>query len=153
MVKRSNHPRHFFTKEEKQKISDAISEAEKGNTGDIVVFLGRRSRGGVLERAKKVFERYRLHYHRQRNVIFIYIALADHAFAILGDEGIHRHAGGAFWQELAGIMESHFRRHEFLEGLEHVIREAGAKLRQHFPAPAPCGELPKQGPKPDQVLE
>ncbi len=133
MVKRQEHPHYFFDKDEKEKITEAIREAEKNTTGKILIHLARRSRGDVMATAKKIFERHRLHRQKHRNSILIYVALADHAFAILGDDGIHRHLGEDFWKKLAESMQSYFSRHEFLKGLKYVIHKAGEKLKKHFP--------------------
>ena len=132
MVERKVHPHYFFNWEEKQKIIEAIQAAEKNTSGEISVFLDRKVRGHVMERAKKIFQRQRMHRRKHRNAVLIYLSLTDRSFAILGDGGIHQRVGDYFWRAVAESMRAYFSRGQFLEGLEHIIQEIGAELKKHF---------------------
>ncbi|MBI3616392.1 MAG: TPM domain-containing protein [Candidatus Omnitrophica bacterium] len=132
MVERKLHPHRFLSKEEKGKIVEAIRAAEKNTSGEIRIHLDRRTQGDVMDRAKKIFQKQRLHRRKHRNAVLIYLSLADRSFAILGDEGIHQQAGGHFWKGIAESMQDYFSRGQFSEGLERAIHEIGEKLRKHF---------------------
>ena len=132
MVERKLHPHRFLSKEEKGKIVEAIRAAEKNTSGEIRIHLDRRTQGDVMDRAKKIFQRQRLHQRKHRNAVLIYLSLADRSFAILGDEGIHQHVGGHFWKGITESMQGYFSRGRFPEGLEHAVHEIGEKLRRHF---------------------
>lgn len=133
MVKPRSRPNTFFTKGEKEQIVQAIREAEGRTSGEIRVYLERKAKGNVLERAKKVFENLGMTKTKLRNGILIYFSLVDHSFAVLGDRGIHDKVGDSFWQEIALTLQSFFSRGEFLEGLEAGIRRIGEVLKKHFP--------------------
>ncbi len=135
MVERKLHPHHFFNKEEKERIVQAIRSAEKGTSGEIRVHLDRTAGADVMERAQRLFQRQRLHRRKDQNAVLIYLSLADRSFAILGDEGIHQRVGDSFWKEIAELIQKQFSRGQFLEGLEHAIHEIGEGLKKHFALP------------------
>ena len=138
MVERAAHPNRFFSPEEKRGIVEAIRTAEKGTTGEIRIHLDRRSRGEVMDRAKKVFHRQRMHRRKHRNAVLIYLWLADRSFAVLGDEGIHQRVGDSFWNGISQSMQSYFARGQFGEGLKQAIHEIGKSLKEHFAVTASC---------------
>ena len=132
MVERKLHPHHFLSPEEKRKLIEAIQAAEKHTSGEIRIHLDRRRQGNVMDRAKQIFQRQRLHQRTDRNAVLIYLSLADRSFAIFGDEGLHQQVGDAWWTELAASMQAWFSRGQFLEGLEHAIHKIGERLKKHF---------------------
>ncbi len=138
MVERAAHPNRFFSPEEKRGIVEAIRTAEKGTTGEIRIHLDRRSRGEVMDRAKKVFHRQRMHRRKHRNAVLIYLWLADRSFAVLGDEAIHQRVGDSFWKEITQAMQRHFSGGQFSEGLKQAIREIGENFQKHFAVSASC---------------
>ena len=85
-----------------------------------------------MERAKRIFHKYRMHRREHRNAVLIYLSLADRSFAVLGDEGIHKEVGGHFWKEISQSMQDYFCRGEFLKGIEHAVREIGGEFKKHF---------------------
>ena len=133
MVERKRHPHDFFNREEKERILKAIRSAEKDTSGEICFHLDRRADGYVMDRAKIVFQRHGLHRRKHRNAVLIYVLLTNRSFAILGDEGIHRHVGDDFWKRIVESLQHDFSRGEFLPGLEHAINEVGKKLKDHCP--------------------
>ena len=133
MVNRKLHPKKFFTKEEKDRIVEAIREAEKKTSGEICVYLERKARGDVMDCAKKVFEKLGMTKTEKRNGVLIYFSLTTRNFAILGDRGIHDKVGDGFWREIISRMEKHFSQNDFVGGLEAGIREIGKRLTDHFP--------------------
>ena len=75
----------------------------------------------------------------------LFIAPAAQAFAIIGDEGVHRKCGDAFWSELAATMQAGFRRADYTGAVLEGIERAGALLAAHFPPrPDDTNELPNQ---------
>lgn len=133
MVRRKTSPNQFFTEEEKTRLVRAIRAAEQKTSGEIRVYLERKTRGDVFKRAKRIFEKLGMTKTRLRNGILIYFSLVDHSFAVLGDQGIHDRVGDSFWQEIVSTLQSFFTRDQFLEGLEAGIQKLGEVLRKHFP--------------------
>ncbi|HXV18678.1 MAG TPA: TPM domain-containing protein, partial [Candidatus Omnitrophota bacterium] len=76
-------------KESKDQIAQAIARAETRTRGEIRVHLKRRCGGDILAQAIKDFEKLGMHRTKDRSGVLIFIALESHAFAILGDKGIH----------------------------------------------------------------
>lgn len=133
MVRQKTSPNQFFTEEEKTRLVRAIRAAEQKTSGEIRVYLERKTRGDVFKRAKRIFEKLGMTKTRLRNGILIYFSLVDHSFAVLGDQGIHDRVGDSFWQEIVSTLQSFFTRDQFLEGLEAGIQKLGEVLRKHFP--------------------
>lgn len=145
MVIGKSDPEKFFTLEEKAKIVSAIREAERKASGEIRVYLERKARQDLMGRAKEVFEKLGMTRTQRRNGILIYFSLADHRFAILGDQGIHEKVGDGFWKEVVRTIESRFSSGDFAEGLAAGIRQVGEKLKRYFPCePGDINELPDE---------
>lgn len=126
--------REFFTDEENQQMVLAIREAERMTSGEIRVFVENRCRFvHAMDRALEVFDKLQMYQTQHRNGVLLYVALKDHQFAILGDEGIHRKVGNSFWQKQLGELRRHFGEGRFVEGISQCVREIGASLQQHFP--------------------
>lgn len=123
----------FFTAEEKKKISDAISEAEKLTSGEIRVHVENFCSGDPYLRARTIFGKIGLHQTRQRNGVLFYIAVRSHKLAIVGDEGIHHNVPAGFWDHIIADLQTAFRENRAAEGLCKGIVEAGEQLRAHFP--------------------
>ncbi len=142
MVERKLLLHQFFTEEEKGRIVRAIREAEGKSSGEIRVYLERRTKGETLERAKKIFERLGMTKTRERNGVLVYLSLFSHQFSVLGDRGIHEKVGLDFWRDVVHLMETAFAQGRFVEGLEVGIQRIGEKLKTHFPwTPGDVNEL------------
>ncbi|WP_316929822.1 TPM domain-containing protein [Sphingobacterium sp. T2] len=74
-----------------------------------------------------------MHKTVQRNGVLIYLAIADHQFAIIGDAGINKVVPDNFWEITKDKMLFHFRQGNYVRGLVEGIQEAGEQLRQYFP--------------------
>ena len=123
----------FLTPEDEQRVVDAIRLAEKATTGEIRVHIERRCRREPLEQAKHVFARLGMHRTRQRNGVLLYIAHKDRKAAIFGDEGIAEKVGEDFWESEFTTLQAHFKRGDYADGIEQVVGDMGAKLREFFP--------------------
>lgn len=138
-------PDKFFTKDEKEKILQAIKEAEKNTSGEIRVHIENRCPGDVLDRAAFIFEKLGMHKTKDRNGVLFYIAIGDRKFAVIGDAGINAVVPSDFWDSIKTIMEEHFKNMEFTDGLIKGITETGKKLKEFFPhMPDDINELPDE---------
>lgn len=125
-------PVDFFSKEDKNKISQAIHEAEKNTSGEIRVHIEGKCSEDVLDRATYIFEKLEMHQTKLRNGVLFYLAMQDHKFAILGDAGINQVTAEGYWDEIKGTMLTHFKEKQFAEGLAKGIQMAGEQLKEHF---------------------
>ena len=123
----------LFSPEQKARIVSAIKKAETNTSGEIQVHIETHCKGEVLDRAAEVFETLKMYQTKDRNGVLIYLAVADHKFAILGDAGINAVVASDFWVKTKNIMEGHFREGRFTEGLIEGIYQAGIQLGTYFP--------------------
>lgn len=119
--------------DEDRRVVEAIKQAELNTSGEIKVHIENRCKGNVEERSLYVFNRLKINETQQRNGVLIYLAVKDHKFAILGDEGINKVVGAGFWNDVKDLMLNHFKEGRFAEGLEEGIMRCGEKLKTHFP--------------------
>ena len=124
---------NFFNKKEKEKIIQAIRDAEHQTSGEIRLHLESRCKGDALERTVRIFEKLKMHETRLRNGTLIYLAVKDQKFAIFGDEGINSIVSDNFWQDVKDEMRNLFIKGKFLEGLTSGIFMVGEKLKTDFP--------------------
>lgn len=120
--------------EEQEKIVHAISLAENKTSGEIRVVV-ENTVGDVdpITKAKEYFEELEMHKTTLRNGVLIYLAVADHQFAIIGDAGIDQYVQHEFWESTKEKMVSFFRNGDYVNGLIEGIHEAGDQLQQFFP--------------------
>jgi uncharacterized membrane protein len=123
----------FFTKEDILRIRNAVESAEKMTSGEIRVYIEDHSKEVILDRAAFIFSELNMQLTDQRNGVLIYIAFADHKFAVIGDAGIHAIVGQDFWNSVKELMADHFKRKQFTEGIIAGITEAGKVLVKNFP--------------------
>lgn len=123
----------FFTPEEEARIIEAIRLAESGTTGEIRVHLENDAKRDALTESLAVFHRLGMHQTRDRNGVLILLELKRQEFAIIGDEGINGKVTEDFWDEERDLLQNHFRRRQFTEGLVLAIEQIGAKLQRFFP--------------------
>ena len=119
--------------EEDRRIVEAIRQAELNTSGEIKVHIENHCRGDVEKRSVYVFDRLKLNETKLRNGVLIYLAIKDHKFAILGDEGINNAVEDNFWNDVKDLMQSYFKESRFAEGLELGIMRCGEKLKAYFP--------------------
>lgn len=123
----------ILNREEDRRVVEAIKQAEMNTSGEIKVHIENRCRGDVEARSLFLFKHLKLNETKLRNGVLIYLAIKDHKFAILGDEGINHVVESNFWNDVKDLMLSHFKEGEFAEGLVKGIERCGEKLQAFFP--------------------
>ena len=136
------HPRwaeRLFRAEDFTAMADAVRAAEAATSAEIRVHLERRvhrlplQRPDALRRATKVFTHLGMHLTAERHGVLIYLAVEDRKLAIVGDEGIHRHVGDAYWETVRDLMIARLREGRALEAVLAGVAEVGRVLARHFP--------------------
>lgn len=125
--------RNFFSKLEIKRIVAAIQEAEKDTSGEIRVHIDNFCKGDAIERATEVFFKLKMNETVQRNGVLIYLAVKDHKFAIIGDEGINNVVENDFWEDIKNDMTQSFRNNLFTDGIIYGVLRCGKKLKAYFP--------------------
>lgn len=129
----STSARTFFSKAEKEEIKKAILNAEMDTSGEIRVHIESVCEGEVLDRAAFLFKNLKMEKTELRNGVLFYLAVDSQKFAIIGDKGINASVPEDFWSNIKEKMREAFQQGEFTQGLIEGIREAGVKLKKHFP--------------------
>ena len=125
--------RQILNNKEDSQVVEAIKRAELNTSGEIKVHIENHCRGDVEERSLFVFNHLKMNETKQRNGVLIYLAVKDHKFAILGDEGINNVVEADFWTDIRDLMATAFKEGHFAEGLEQGIQRCGEKLKTYFP--------------------
>ncbi|OIO99227.1 MAG: hypothetical protein AUJ98_11565 [Bacteroidetes bacterium CG2_30_33_31] len=129
----SKNIENFFSKEQKQKIVEAIEAAEKNTSGEIRVHIESKCKPKAVERAAKVFYSLDMQKTKLRNGVLIYLAIADRKFAIIGDEGINKLVPKDFWNDAKDLMLESFLKENFDDGIASAVAKVGEKLKEYFP--------------------
>lgn len=122
-----------FTQENKQRIVDAIREAELNTSGEIRVHIENKCSGEVLDRAVDVFHELKMEQTRQRNGVLLYVAIKSHKVAIIGDEGVNAVVPDDFWNGIIDRAVKQFAQGQYAEGIAEAVTAVGEVLKQHFP--------------------
>ena len=124
---------NILNREEDRRVVEAIKQAELNTSGEIKVHIENLCRGDVEKRSLVVFNKLKLNETQLHNGVLIYLAVRDHKFAILGDEGINNVVEEGFWNDVKDLMLSHFREGRCADGLVEGIMRCGEKLKTYFP--------------------
>ena len=123
----------FLSKEEEQEIVLAIRQAEQNTSGEIRIHIEASSnKEDAFKHALNVFQSLKMFETKQRNAVLIYVAVEDHQFVIYGDEGINKVVPDYFWDTTKNIMQNHFKKGAFKQGIVEGILKAGEELKTHF---------------------
>lgn len=123
----------LFSDIEQDKIAKAIADAEKATSGEIRIAIDKHSEGDAFERAVEYFAKLDMDKTAQRNGVLIYLAHADHKFAIIGDKGINKVVPENFWETTKVAMNAHFAKGNLADGIVAGVSLAGEKLALFFP--------------------
>lgn len=123
----------FLSAQEEQEIVNAIRTAERATSGEIRVHLESTHPDEAFDRAREVFHDLGMDATELKNGVLIYVAVDDHQFAICGDKGIDDAVPDDFWDCTRDVMQEHFRKGNFKQGLIDGILRAGEKLSEFFP--------------------
>jgi uncharacterized membrane protein len=123
----------FLTQAEEQEIITAIRVAEKNTSGEIRVHIEASSEKDHYERALEVFHLLKMHNTKDANAVLIYVAVKDKKFVIYGDKGINKVVPKDFWNTTKDVMQNHFKKGDFKQGIVDGILKAGEELQDHFP--------------------
>ena len=123
----------FLTKQEEQEIVEAIRVAEKETSGEIRVHIEKTTSIDAYDRAMEVFHELKMDETELKNGVLIYLAVKDKTFVICGDKGINDVVTADFWDCTRDVMVTHFKKHNFKQGLIDGVLRAGEQLKKHFP--------------------
>ncbi len=123
----------LFSELDQDRIAKAISEAEKATSGEIRVAIDKNCEGDAFQKAIEYFTKLEMDKTAKRNGVLIYLAHADHKFAILGDSGINKLVPDDFWETTKVAMNAHFEKGNLADAIIAGVALAGEKLSLFFP--------------------
>jgi uncharacterized membrane protein len=123
----------FLSKEEEDRVIEAIRLAEHRTSGEIRVHLEQSCQGDVYEHALEVFHLLKMDNTKLQNGVLIYVAIERRSFVILGDKGINDKVGKDFWNTTRDHILEEFKLGNYAKGLIQGIKEAGEALSTFFP--------------------
>lgn len=123
----------FLTATEEQEIVEAIRLAELNTSGEIRVHIEKTSEGDATNRALELFHTLKMDNTKLQNAVLVYVAIEDKTFVIYGDEGINKVVENDFWDCTKDVMQSHFKKGDFKQGLVEGILRSGDRLKKYFP--------------------
>lgn len=136
--------RGFLRRLDVSAVEAAVHRAEQRTSGEIRVSIAGVFWGNPRRMAERAFRRLGMHATRHRNGVLILVAPSRRSLIILGDEGIHAHAGDAFWAAVSDKISAKLRAGELTAALVEAVEVVGAELARHFPPDpgADVDELP-----------
>ena len=144
-MERKEVPRLFFTEAEQKRIAQAIEEAERKTSAEIVVRLERNCPGDPLERCRELLNSLGITSTAGRTGLIILITVEDHKVAVFGDEAIDKEIHQEGWQDICDHLVSELKNGEAFDGMIHAIQALGDRLSTCFPCKAgDINELPNQ---------
>ena len=124
----------FFSKEDEERMVQAIRFAEKQTSGEVRLFVESHcSYIQPIDRAKELFAELKMTATKDRNGVLLYFAMKDRQMAIWGDEGIHQKMGQGFWEKEVAKILADFKKEHFVEGICNMIQAVGEALKKNFP--------------------
>jgi uncharacterized membrane protein len=121
---------------DRDRITDAIRQAEKRTSGEIRVSVSSFFWGDVRKAAEKAFVRMGMTATQERNAVLFFAVPARRRFVVLGDIAIHEKVGQDFWHSTVRAVSEKFREGDFTDGLIRGIAAVGEQLATHFPIDA-----------------
>ena len=122
-----------FSQSDKNRILEAIQDAEKQTSGEIRVHADSKCSGDPIQTAISHFERLKMHETKDRNGVLIYIATRDRKLAIIGDQNINEKVSSDYWETTKNNLITAFKKGEYVNGITVAIADVGEKLKIHFP--------------------
>lgn len=123
----------FLSEADRQRVSAAIRAAETRTSGEIRVHLEDHIEDDVLDHAAFVFEELDMHKTKDRNGVLIYVSVSDRKVAVIGDKGINERVPENFWNDVLGVLRSHFAAGTRADGICEAVAMVGEKLVAFHP--------------------
>ena len=123
----------FLSKEQEKEVVASIKEAELNTSGEIRVHFEKSLDQDPIQRAQELFYQLEMDKTQFKNGVLFYVAVDDHKFAIIGDEGIDMAVPDDFWMSIKNEVIKEFVQGNHARGLVLGILHAGEKLKEYFP--------------------
>ena len=123
----------FLSDKQQKEVVQSIREAELNTSGEIRVHFEKSLDQDPIKRAQELFFQLEMDKTQFKNGVLFYVAVDDHKFAIIGDEGIDKVVPDDFWESIKDEVINEFVKGNHTKGLVLGILHAGEKLKEFFP--------------------
>jgi len=134
----------LLSSEDKDKISNAIDEAEKTTDGEIVVRVvpdSKKFYGNVYRHAIAEFESLGIQQTDGATGVLLFISVLDRQVEIIADQAIHDIAPYSIWSAAVKAIETGFEQNKPAAGIVAAVEIVGEVLSKHFPFTKEKNEL------------
>lgn len=135
----------------KVRLAHAITHAEKGHAGEIVLIIENHLpinmayTAGCHERALGLFAEHGVWDTEHNTGVLIYVNLCEHELEIVADRGIDACATHDVWQVLCDKALADFKDGNMEKGLGELVASVGEILQKYYPSDDVMGnELPNK---------
>lgn len=125
--------REFINQLEKDRLVAAIQEAERGNSGDVVLFISHRKVEDEMHEARAIYQRLKLDETTPQNSLLIFVSPKSRKLAVIGGTDLYQKLSADWWMNLVSRMTGCFAEGRLTEGLLTTIQTIGEVQRQFFP--------------------
>ncbi len=124
----------LFSQSEIQTIQQRVKVSEANTSGEIRIYIEMHCTWmEPVRRAAEIFHDLKMFHTVNRNAVLIYLAYADHDFAMYADKGIYENADPGFWELEAKKLAQNFHQKAYMDGLIGAVDAVGKLLTQHYP--------------------
>lgn len=129
--------RRHFGRDGLERVRRAVEAAEARTTAEIAPVIVADCRGDVRARAEREAIEHGLDRTPERNAVVILLALRQHRYEIVADEGVAARVPDAAWQEIGAHMSQRLAAGDYAGGLVAAVERVGDVLAREFPATGP----------------
>lgn len=126
-----------LSKEDLERISSEIKNAEEKTSAEIVVSIKRKIpfiyKNNINKFLSYAFNFYKIYETKNRTGILIIFILKDKKFYIIGDEGINKKVQQKKWDEISNFVSSEIKNCGLLSGIINSIKLTSEIVAQNFP--------------------
>lgn len=131
---------------QRRSLVSAITDAERGHRGEIVVHVEARYPGdGPLRRAEALFHEHQLERTRDGTAVVLYVAELDRRVAVFAGPGVFGARDPQTWRDVCDRVAAGYRDGDRIAGIVSGLKMLGEILREAAPGEDVAGnELPNE---------
>jgi len=123
----------FISQLEKDRIIAAIREAERGNSGDVVLFITHKPVEDAVVAAHALFQKLKLEQTNPQNSVLIFLAPKSQKLAVVGGTDLDAQLPENWWTEVVVGLTRSFAEAQITKGMETALHCIGEAQRKYFP--------------------
>lgn len=134
---------NFLSAEERQRVNEAVTKAEKMTSGEIVVLIVGQSKRSwhlhmnssqaVHRRAELEFMKLGIQQTKDRTGVLIMISLKERMVVVKADRDINQRVSNVIWREVVRLIVESIKNGQACNGLCQGVGRIGGILAMHFP--------------------